>query len=162
MSSIWLPEAQTTSQYTKGNTIVPIKYYYFCQTLLVYIILCVRIYIHRVMEYLLKYSQSLRAINERNSQFHTPLHVAVIANQPMSIRILLKSKVRTVINAIPLSVNCVYHHSCNYNHATHNAHSCNTDVRLMLGLVTDKAGHHYTMLPCITTSPVLKQLWICL
>ena len=46
------------------------------------------------MEYLLKYSQNLRVINERNSQFHTPLHVAVLSNQPINIRILLKSKVR--------------------------------------------------------------------
>ena len=48
---------------------------------------------YRSLEVLFKYSSDLRALNERNTSFQTPLHVAVLANKPHNITALLKAKV---------------------------------------------------------------------
>lgn len=57
---------------------------------------CLFFFCGRCLEVLLKYSKHLGAVNERNNKFLSSLHLAVLADQPTSVELLLKSCVSSL------------------------------------------------------------------
>jgi len=47
----------------------------------------------RCLEYMCRYTSALNGINERDHEYHTPLHIAVMNNLPANTKCLLMAKV---------------------------------------------------------------------